>query len=86
MNWTLEVIVLPVTDVDRAKAFYMDKAGFHLDNDVWPDPAVRIVQLTPLGSGCSICLGPELEGALPGSVKGLQLVVSDIDAARAELL
>lgn len=86
MNWTLEVIVLPVTDVDRAKAFYMDQVGFDLDHDASPDPAIRIVQLTPPGSGCSICIGPEIEGAVPGSVKGLQIVVPDIDAARAELL
>ena len=86
MNWTLEVIVLPVTDVDRAKAFYIDQVGFQLDHDASPDPAIRVVQLTPRGSGCSICIGPEIEGAVPGSVKGLQLVVPDLDAARAELL
>jgi len=86
MNWTLEVIVVPVSDVDRAKSFYADKVGFHLDHDVSPSEEMRVVQLTPPGSACSIVLGPEIPGAVPGSIKGLQLVVSDIEAARAELL
>jgi len=85
MNWTLEVVVLPVTDVDRAKSFYMDQVGFHLDHDVSPDPRMRVVQLTPPGSACSIVIGPDARGAQPGSVKGLQLVVPDIEAARTEL-
>ncbi len=71
---------------DRAKSFYADKVGFHLDHDVSPSEEMRVVQLTPPGSACSIVLGPEIPGAVPGSIKGLQLVVSDIEAARAELL
>ncbi len=86
MKWTLEVIVLPVADVDRAKAFYIDQVGFHLDHDVSPNTDMRVVQLTPAGSGCSIVLGPQLADSAPGSVKGLQLVVADIETARAELL
>ncbi|GLY02013.1 MULTISPECIES: VOC family protein [Actinoplanes] len=86
MNWTLEVVVVPVTDIDQAKAFYADQLGFTLDHDVAPAPDVRIVQLTPPGSGCSIVIG---RGAVPhmppGSLKGLQLVVRDIKAAHAEL-
>ncbi len=85
MNWTLEVVVLPVTDVDRAKSFYVDQVGFHLDHDASPDPRMRVVQLTPPGSACSIVIGPEVGGAQPGSVNGLQLVVPDIETARAEL-
>lgn len=87
MNWTLEVVVVPVTDIDRAKAFYREQLGFVLDHDTAPAPGVRIVQLTPPGSGCSVVIG---EGAVPdmppGSLKGLQLVVSDIVAAHAELV
>ena len=86
MNWTLEVVVVPVTDIDRAKAFYADKLGFALDHDIVVGDDVRIVQLTPPGSGCSIVIG---KGAVPrmtpGSLKGLQLVVPDIEAAHAEL-
>jgi catechol 2,3-dioxygenase-like lactoylglutathione lyase family enzyme len=87
MNWTLEVVVVPVTDIDRAKAFYADQLGFHLDHDTVINDRVRVVQLTPPGSGCSIVIG---KGAVPdmapGSLKGLQLVVPDIHKARAELL
>jgi catechol 2,3-dioxygenase-like lactoylglutathione lyase family enzyme len=87
MNWTLEVVVVPVSDIDRAKAFYADQLGFHLDHDIVISADVRIVQLTPPGSGCSIVIG---KGAVPdmapGSLKGLQLVVSDIKAAYAELV
>ena len=87
MNWTLEVVVVPVSDVDRAKAFYVDQVGFDLDHDTKIDEGIRVVQLTPPGSGCSIVMG---EGAVPpmppGSLKGLQLVVPDVHAARAELL
>jgi catechol 2,3-dioxygenase-like lactoylglutathione lyase family enzyme len=87
MNWTLEVVVVPVADIDRAKAFYSEQVGFVLDHDVTPAPGVRIVQLTPPGSGCSVVIG---EGAVPhmppGSLKGLQLVVTDIKAAHAELV
>ena len=87
MNWTLEVVVVPVTDIDRAKAFYADQLGFHLDHDTVINEQVRVVQLTPPGSGCSIVIG---KGAVPdmapGSLKGLQLVVPDIHKARAELV
>ena len=88
MNWTLEVMVVPVSDVDRAKAFYAEQLGFIVDHDT-KDAKVtegkRIVQLTPPGSGCSIVLGEGITDMPPGSLKGLQLVVSDIDAARAQL-
>lgn len=88
MNWTLEVVIVPVADVDRAKAFYADKVGFDVDHDTVIGDGQRLVQLTPPGSGCSIVIGeggvvPEMP---PGSLKGLQLVVRDIHAARAELL
>jgi catechol 2,3-dioxygenase-like lactoylglutathione lyase family enzyme len=87
VNWTLEVVVVPVADIDRAKAFYADRLGFHVDHDTKVGPGVRIVQLTPPGSGCSIVVG---EGAVPdmppGSMKGLQLVVKDIKAAHAQLV
>jgi catechol 2,3-dioxygenase-like lactoylglutathione lyase family enzyme len=87
MNWTLEVVIVPVSDVDRAKAFYSEKLGFNVDHDTKIDENTRIVQLTPPGSGCSIVIG---KGAVPdmppGSIKGLQLVVPDIHKARAELL
>jgi catechol 2,3-dioxygenase-like lactoylglutathione lyase family enzyme len=87
VNWTLEVVVVPVSDIDRAKAFYADQVGFAVDHDVVINDQVRIVQLTPPGSGCSIVIG---KGAVPdmppGSLKGLQLVVPDIHRARAELV
>lgn len=86
MDWTLEVVALPVTDVDRAKRFYTDRVGFNLDHDDTVADDMRVVQLTPPGSGCSIVLGPKVPGSVPGSVKGLQLVVSDIEAARAQLV
>ncbi|MFJ4768890.1 VOC family protein [Streptomyces uncialis] len=89
MDWTLEVIVVPVTDVDRSLAFYRDKVGFHVDLDMEVMPGARVVQLTPRGSGCSIALTDGLPSptgeARPGSYHGLQLVVTDIEAARAEL-
>ena len=84
----LELVPIPVTDVDRAKAFYAEGLGFVLDVDVTPADGVRVVQLTPPGSACSVGFGtgvPAYEGA-PGSVRGLHLVVDDIEAARAELL
>ena len=86
MNWTLEVVVVPVSEVDRAKAFYAEQLGFNVDHDVEVVEGNRVVQLTPPGSGCSIVLreGGAAEMA-PGSLKGLQLVVSDIKAARAQL-
>jgi len=92
MNWTLEVVAVPVTDIDRAKAFYAEQFGFRVDHDTgdWADnPAAggqRIVQLTPPGSGCSIVIGDKVAGDMaPGSLRGLQLVVPDIRAAQAEL-
>jgi predicted enzyme related to lactoylglutathione lyase len=87
MDWTLEVVILPVSDIDRAVEFYRDKVGFDLDHDTRTD-AMHVVQLTPRGSGCSIVFGdlpPQREMA-PGSMRGLQLVVSDARAARQELL
>jgi catechol 2,3-dioxygenase-like lactoylglutathione lyase family enzyme len=88
MDWKLEVVVVPVTDVDRAKSFYVDKLGFCLDVDAQPTPDMRVVQMTPPGSACSIVVGPTLvsAGADLGSLGArLQLVVKDIEAARAEL-
>ncbi|GGR96566.1 VOC family protein [Deinococcus sedimenti] len=84
MNWTLEVVVVPVTDIDRAKAFYEGGLGFHVDHDVQTGSG-RIVQLTPPGSGCSIVLGPQPARMPPGSLQGVQLVVNDLRAAREEL-
>ncbi len=87
MNWTLEVVVIPVSDIDRAKAFYVEQVGFVLDHDIVINDDVRIVQLTPPGSGCSIVIGKgAVPNMAPGSFKGLQLVVPDIKAARAELV
>jgi catechol 2,3-dioxygenase-like lactoylglutathione lyase family enzyme len=86
MDWKLEVVVVPVSDVDRSKAFYSEQVGFHVDVDHSPNENVRIVQLTPPGSGCSITIGRGLADMPPGAIKGLQLVVSDVDAARAQLV
>ena len=87
MQWTLEVIVVPVADVDRAKAFYADRLGFAVDHDTRIGEGMRVVQLTPPGSGCSIVIGEGVVPAMePGSIKGLQLVVRDLEAARAQLL
>jgi predicted enzyme related to lactoylglutathione lyase len=86
MNWTLEVVVVPVSDVDRAKTFYADKVGFHLDHDTTISEEMRVVQLTPPGSGCSIVVGKGMVDMPPGSLRGLQLVVSDLRAAHAELV
>ncbi|HSD77369.1 MAG TPA: glyoxalase superfamily protein [Solirubrobacteraceae bacterium] len=85
MDFKLELIAVPVSDVDRAKAFYTDRAGFNADHDHTVSDEIRFVQLTPPGSACSIALGKGVTDAAPGSVKGLQLVVDDIEAARAEL-
>jgi predicted enzyme related to lactoylglutathione lyase len=84
MDWKLELVQVPVSDVDRAKNFYVDQVGFNLDHDHRVGDELRFVQLTPPGSGCSIAMGPPTRMA-PGSVEGLQLVVDDADAARAEL-
>jgi catechol 2,3-dioxygenase-like lactoylglutathione lyase family enzyme len=86
VDWKLELVAVPVSDVDRAKAFYTEKAGFHADHDHTVSEAIRFVQLTPPGSACSITFGIGIVDTPPGSVKGLTLVVADIDAARAELL
>jgi catechol 2,3-dioxygenase-like lactoylglutathione lyase family enzyme len=87
MNWTLEVVVVPVSDIDRAKAFYSEQLGFAVDHDIRIGAGKRIVQLTPPGSGCSIVIG---EGVVPdmpaGTLRGLQLVVADIGAAHAQLV
>ncbi len=86
MDWTLEVVILPVSDIDRSVAFYRDQVGFHLDHDTRTEQ-MHVVQLTPTGSGCSIVFGdlPAQNEMVPGSIHGLQLVVSDIEAAREEL-
>lgn len=86
MNWTIEVVCVPVTDVDRAKAFYADRVGFRVDFDMPISEGVRVVQLTPPGSGCSIQVGTGITNMPPGSLEGLQLVVADLEAARSELV
>jgi catechol 2,3-dioxygenase-like lactoylglutathione lyase family enzyme len=85
MDWKLELIAVPVSDVDEAKAFYVDKVGFNLDHDHQVNDELRFVQLTPPGSACSITIGTGISEATPGSVQGLQMVVSDIQAAHDEL-
>lgn len=87
MRWTLEVVVVPVADLDRAKEFYADRLGFHVDHDTRVSPGNRVIQLTPPGSGCSVVIGEGVVPAMPpGSLKGLQLVVPDVVAAHAELV
>jgi len=86
MDWKLELVNIPVSDVERAKRFYTEQVGFHEDNDATVREGLRFVQLTPPGSACSVSMGVGLSDAEPGSVRGLQLVVADIDAARAELV
>jgi catechol 2,3-dioxygenase-like lactoylglutathione lyase family enzyme len=86
MDFKLELVAVPVSDVDRAKAFYTEQAGFNADHDHRVSDGLRFVQLTPPGSACSIAIGDGITDAAPGSVKGLQLVVDDIHAAREELL
>lgn len=85
MDWKLELVAVPVSDVERAKAFYTDQAGFHADHDHTVGDTIRFVQLTPPGSACSIAVGTGLVDTPPGSVQGLQLVVDDIHVAHAEL-
>jgi catechol 2,3-dioxygenase-like lactoylglutathione lyase family enzyme len=87
MDWTLEVVIVPVSDIDRSVAFYRDQVGFHLDHDT-RNEHMHVVQLTPTGSGCSIVIGdlPSQNEMQPGSLKGLQLVVADARAARLELI
>jgi catechol 2,3-dioxygenase-like lactoylglutathione lyase family enzyme len=88
MEWKLEVVVVPVTDIERAKSFYVGKLGFHLDADTQPTPALRVVHMTPPGSACSVVIGPTQvpAGTDLSSVGSYQLVVPDIDAARAKLV
>ncbi|MFJ9821911.1 VOC family protein [Streptomyces sp. NPDC101151] len=85
MEYMLEVVIVPVSDVDRSSAFYTERLGFRLDVDYWPSPVFRVVQLTPSGSACSVQIGVGLTDAEPGSARGLYLVVPDLEATRAEL-
>jgi catechol 2,3-dioxygenase-like lactoylglutathione lyase family enzyme len=86
MNWELQLVAIPVSDVDRAKEFYVEKLGFNEDHDHRVGDGLRFVQLTPPGSACSIAMGEGVVDAPPGSVKGMQLVVPDIEAAHAQLV
>ncbi len=86
MDWKLELVSVPVTDVDRAKEFYTEKVGFNADHDHKVTDELRFVQLTPPGSACSIAIGTGMDQAEPGSVQGLQIVVADVAAARDELV
>jgi catechol 2,3-dioxygenase-like lactoylglutathione lyase family enzyme len=86
VDFKLELVTLPVTDVDRAKAFYTERAGFNADHDHQVNDDLRFVQLTPPGSACSIAIGDGITEAVPGSVQGLTMVVDDARAARAELV
>ena len=85
MDYKLELVVVPVSDVDRAKAFYSERCGFAVDLDTSINDEIRVVQLTPPGSACSISIGKGLNESAPGTLQGVQLVVTDIDAARSEL-
>ena len=86
MDWKLELVMIPVSDIDRAKAFYTDQAGFNADHDHTVSDEIRFVQLTPPGSACSIAIGKGITDAAPGSVVGLQMVVPDIEAAHDDLV
>jgi predicted enzyme related to lactoylglutathione lyase len=86
MDMKLELVPIPVTDVDRAKAFYVDQVGFNADHDHQVSESLRFVQLTPPGSACSVVLGTGITEMAPGSLRGLQMVVADVAAARAELV
>jgi predicted enzyme related to lactoylglutathione lyase len=86
MEWKLEVVYIPVADVERAKRFYGEQVGFTIDHDTTIDNAMRVVQLTPPGSACSIVVGTGIVDATPGSAQGVQLVVPDVDAAREQLV
>ncbi|HEY5222129.1 MAG TPA: VOC family protein [Microbacteriaceae bacterium] len=86
MNWKIELVAIPVTDVDRAKAFYVDQVGFHDDFDQVVSESIRFVQLTPPGSACSICFGIGITEMAPGSQKGVQIVVPNADDARQHLV
>jgi catechol 2,3-dioxygenase-like lactoylglutathione lyase family enzyme len=85
MDWKLELVMVPVSDIDRAKSFYTDKVGFNADHDHTVNPELRFVQLTPPGSACSIAIGKGITRAAPGSIDALQMVVADINVAHAEL-
>lgn len=86
MDWKLELVVVPVSDVDRAKAFYADQLGFSVDVDHRPNESFRVVQLTPPGSACSITIGIGVSQVVPGTYQGLHLIVNDIEAAHAQLV
>ncbi len=86
MDWKIELLALPVSDVDRAKAFYSEQVGFAVDHDHVISDDLRFVQLTPPGSGCSIAIGVGVTDLTPGSIKGVQIVVDDIEAAHSHLL
>jgi len=86
MDWKIELVAIPVTDVDRAKAFYVDQVGFHADHDYQVSDALRFVQLTPPGSACSIVMGTGVTQMPPGSQRGVQVVVADAEAARQHLI
>jgi catechol 2,3-dioxygenase-like lactoylglutathione lyase family enzyme len=86
MDWKIELVAVPVTDVDRAKAFYVDQVGFHADHDYQVTETLRFVQLTPPGSACSIVIGTGTTEMAPGTQKGLQVVVADVEAARQDLI
>jgi catechol 2,3-dioxygenase-like lactoylglutathione lyase family enzyme len=86
MDWKIELVAIPVTDVDRAKAFYVERVGFHADHDHQVNDALRFVQLTPPGSACSIVLGTGITEMAPGSQRGVQVVVDDVEAARRDLI
>jgi catechol 2,3-dioxygenase-like lactoylglutathione lyase family enzyme len=86
MDWKIELVAIPVTDVDRAKAFYVEQVGFHADHDYQVHENLRFVQLTPPGSACSIVLGTGITKMTPGSQLGVQVVVEDVEAARRELI
>jgi catechol 2,3-dioxygenase-like lactoylglutathione lyase family enzyme len=86
MNWKIELVAVPVTDVDRAKSFYVDQVGFNADHDHQVNENLRFVQLTPPGSACSIVLGTGITDMAPGSQKGIQMVVESAEAARQELI
>ncbi len=86
MDWKLEVVLVPVSDIDRARHFYAEQVGFIVDHDTRVTDEARIIQLTPPGSGCSIVISTGLTDMTPGSIQGLQLVVADVDVARAQLV
>jgi catechol 2,3-dioxygenase-like lactoylglutathione lyase family enzyme len=85
MDWKLEVVVVPVTDVERAKRFYSEQLGFYVDHDTRVSEDLHIIQLTPPGSACSIVIGKGIVESAPGSMQGIQLVVDDVEAARAQI-